>query len=132
MRELLRAHWGRPARCSGHWSCPPCHTAAPSAPSPHAGETVPEEEQVSAGAVEAMKTADPAPSKEAMTALLSAPPPMGVAEPPTTTPQSTAPSNSSSRSSSTAKQQSRLSGEGLAGWEEERQRLYTELDEKVC
>lgn len=94
---------------------------------------MPEEEQVSAGAVEAMKAADPAPSKEAMPALLSAPPTMGVAEPTTSAPQSTAPSNSSARSTtSTAKQQSRLSGEGLAGWEEERQRLYTELDEKVC
>lgn len=93
---------------------------------------MPEEEQVSAGAVEAMKVADPAPSKEAVTALLSPPPTVGVAELPTAALKPSAPSSSSAEPSSTVKQQSRLSGEGIAVWEEERQRLYAELDEKVC
>ena len=92
---------------------------------------MPEDEQLSAKAVEAMKALETAPSKEAVPALPSLPTPMGVAAPPTTEPQPSAPSVSGTEPPSSVKRQSRLSVEGLAGWDEERQRLYAELDEKV-
>ena len=109
-----------------------CSRVTCSLPRCSLGETVPEEEQLSAKAVEAMKALETAPSKETVPALPSLPTPTGVAATPTSEPHPPAPSDSGTEPPSNAKRQSRLSGEGLAGWDEERQRLYAELDEKVC